>query len=969
MNPDDKICRVARPTSVRGVVIDAGDARDVRRQKMARIILDSMYQFLGLLDLDGNVLEINQAALDGAGLALEDVIGKPFWQARWWEVSEEVRQRVREMIEEARNGRFARCDFEVFGDLHGSRTIVIDFSLTPILDDAGQVAFLLPEGRNITEKIASSAELSRKNGELQAALERLKELDGYKTRFFANVSHELRTPLALILGPVEQLIHEGAGLGERERFRLAAIQRNARSLLQQVNNLLDLARIDADRMPMAYVQANLVALVREIAAGFDAVVEDRHITFSLRGEDELYADVDRAKFARVVENLLSNAFKFTPPGGRIACSFEHLPGGRVLISMQDTGPGVPDEMKQHIFDRFTQGREGLGAGGSGLGLNIVKEFVELHRGTVVVVDAPGGGACFQVELPARAPDGAFVRAGAGRDGLLATEAVPSPAAGLPVPGEEAFHPGTFQPGKPKVLVAEDNLDLRLFLHDVLSDEYNVILREDGEAAFQAAVADPPDLIITDLMMPRWDGERFVRALAERPDYPNVPVLVLSARADDALRSNLLENLVQDYLIKPFSAQELCARARNLVTVKRTVDILQRELNSQASDILELTSGLVESRKTLQRSFTALQVSDRRWLGLYENTAVGIALADREGRILSANPALQRMLGYGADEIVGVSLIEITEPSERATAQRNVYGLFDGELPGYKTQKRYEKKDGGYLWANVCASRIPAMAQDGPMLAVIVEDITLRMEAERSLAATRGELTRVARFTAMGELVASIAHEINQPLSAVITNSQAALRWLARPAPDLGEVEAALQRVNRDASLAGSVISRIRGFLRAGEIRREPVDVARMLDELLQMLHAMLAEAGVQVRVDLPVPTPCLIADAVQLQQVILNLIVNAADAMRDLPGRERLLQIRIEPAQAGGLQFSVQDNGPGVPEGVEAKLFDAFYTTKQDGLGMGLAISRGIVENHGGRLWLERGAGPGACFRFTIPDN
>ena len=204
---------------------------------------------------------------------------------------------------------------------------------------------------------------------------------------------------------------------------------------------------------------------------------------------------------------------------------------------------------------------------------------------------------------------------------------------------------------------------------------------------------------------------------------------------------------------------------------------------------------------------------------------------------------------------------------------------------------------------------------------------------------------------------------------MITNSQAALRWLARPAPDLGEVEAALQRVNRDASLAGSVISRIRGFLRAGEIRREPVDVARMLDELLQMLQAMLVEAGVQVRVELPVPTPCLIADAVQLQQVILNLIVNAVDAMRDLPGRERLLQIRVEPASAGGLQFSVQDSGPGVPEGVEAKLFDAFYTTKQDGLGMGLAISRGIVENHGGRLWLERSAGPGACFRFTIPDN
>jgi PAS domain S-box-containing protein len=406
-----------------------------------------------------------------------------------------------------------------------------------------------------------------------------------------------------------------------------------------------------------------------------------------------------------------------------------------------------------------------------------------------------------------------------------------------------------------------------------------------------------------------------------------------------------------------------------VAVKCTVDILQRELNSQASDIVELTAGLVESRKSLQRSFTALQVSDRRWLGLYENTAVGIALADRDGRILSANPALQRMLGYGRDEIVGVSLIEITEPSERDITARKVHSLFDGELPSYSVQKRYEKKDGAYLWANVCASRIPAMAEDGAMLAVIVEDITRRMEAERSLAATRAELTRVARFTAMGELVASIAHEINQPLTAVITNSQAALRWLSHATPKLDEVAAALGRVNRDASLAGQVISRIRGFLRAGEIRREPVDLARMLDELLQMLQTVLSEAGVQVSVRLPDVQPRIIADPVQLQQVILNLIINGVDAMREQPCGARQLHIEVTPEAAGGLCLAVRDSGPGVAADMEARLFEAFFSTKSDGLGMGLAISRSIIENHGGRLWLDRSEGPGACFKFTLPDQ
>ncbi len=965
MNPDHAALRGAKRTSVKGIVLDAGDAPDVRRQKMAHIILDSMFQFLGLLDVDGTVLEINRAALDGAGLCLEHVVGRPFWQARWWAVSGEVRDRVKAMIAEARAGHFVRCDFEVYGELQGHKTIVIDFSLTPILDDDGSVAFLLPEGRNISEKIAISAELTRKNGELQNALEKLKEIDGFKTKFFANVSHELRTPLALILGPVDQLLKEGSAFGERERFRLNTIKRNAQSLLQQVNDLLDLARIDSGRMPLAYVCANISAMIGEISAGFAAMAEEWGITLSVRGESELYADVDRAKFTRIVVNLLSNAFKFTPAGGRISCTVDHVAGDRFLVSVQDNGPGVPDTMKQRIFDRFTQGNDDKASAGSGLGLNIVKEFVELHGGTVVVVDAPGGGAMFQMELPMRAPAGAFVREvrEAGENTLLHTSHGHDTGV-LPV-----LNPAKHRAGTPRVLVVEDNPDLRLFLYDVLIDEYDVTLEADGGTALASARANPPDLIITDLMMPNFDGERFVRELRGDPNFPSVPVLVLSARVDDALRENLLEELVQDYLTKPFSPQELRARIRNLIAVKRTVDILQRELNSQTSDMSELTAGLVESRKSLQKSLWALQVSDRRWLGLYDNTAVGIALADRDGRILSANPALQKMLGYGKDEIVGVSLVEITEESQRALTEQNVHGLFDGELPAYQVQKRYEKKNGGFLWGNVSASRIPAVDQDGPMLAVIVEDITSRKEAEQSLAATRSELARVSRFTTMGELVASIAHEVNQPLAAVITNSGAALRWLALETPNYEEVVAALHRVNRDATQAGKVIARIRKFLRAGEIKRERIPVPRLLDELLLMLQTVLVEAGVQVSVDISPDLPPLLADQVQLQQVLLNLLINGIDAMRDKAGGERSLSVTVSGDEAGGSFFSVQDRGTGVPAGTAEKVFNALFSTKQDGLGMGLAISRTIVENHGGRLWLDADIEEGARFVFNIPAS
>ena len=946
--------------SVKGVQLSVADTDDVRRQKFARIILDAMYQFLGLLDVDGTVLEINRSALEGAGIALDDVVGRPFWEARWWAVSDDAREQVRNMVAHAAQGHFIRRDMEVFGDLHGEKSIIVDFSLTPIRDDQGRVAFLLPEGRNISEKVAIEAELTRKNGELQQALERLREIDGFKTKFFANVSHELRTPLTLILGPVEQLLKESSPLGERERARLVTVQRNARSLLQQVNDLLDLARIDADKMPLAYVDTHLPGLLQEVAASFAVNAEERSITFHIDCPARLQADVDRAKLARVVANLLSNAFKFTPPGGRIRCSLHLVANDRFLLSVQDNGPGVPAELKDLIFARFAQAPSDVSGYGSGLGLNIVKEFVELHHGTVVVLDAAGGGAIFQVEMPIRAPQGTFVRE-MGDHAPPALHHVPGGLPALPLP------PLAHRPALPHVLVVEDNPDLLHFLHDVLADSYNVTLAANGAAGMAAALACPPDLVITDLMMPQVDGMQLIQQLRRMVQFQQVPAIVLTARADDALRDNLLEEFVQDYLTKPFSPQELRARVHNLVTVKRSVELLQGELASQASDVGELTAALVTHRKFLQESLHALQISERRWSGLYENTAVGIAMADGEGRILIANPALQTMLGYGEREIKGVSLIEITEASERTLTERNVHGLMVGIMQSYQLEKRYEKRNGGYLWANVSASRIPAVEGDGPWLAVIVHDISARKQAESELAATQTELVRVSRFTAMGELAASIAHEVNQPLSAIATNSQAALRWMSRDTPDLGEVAAALNRVYRDANLAGDVIARIRNFLSRGGIKHERIAVQHILYDLLRMLNTLFQASSVQVTVLVSPALPYLNADKVQLQQVLLNLMVNAVEAMREQPTGQRMLSISVTVQASQGIVFSVCDSGPGIAPEMQPKIFDALFSTKSDGLGMGLAISRSIVENHGGWLRLEPDAGTGTCFRFNIP--
>ena len=962
MNKDFSPREPINTAPVKGVVLNANESVEVRRQKYSRIILDAMYQFLGLLDINGSILEINSAALDGAGVLLEDLVGKPFWETHWWAVSEDARGQVKVMVEQARNGEFVRRDMTIFGDLHGQKTIVVDFSLTPIRDDEGRVAYLLPEGRNISEKVAMQSELFEKNEELNIALNKLQEIDGYKTKFFANVSHELRTPLALILGPAAQLLKDSDQLNERHRKKLESIHRNSLSLHQQVNDLLDLARIDAAQMPLIYVCTSLKTLVTEVLSGFSSAAEDCSISIQSIIARDIYADIDQSKFTRILVNLISNALKFSPKGGCVSCSVELRSNSHFSLCVQDNGPGIALELKEDIFNRFIQAPREFSRNGSGIGLNIVKEFVELHRGTVSILDADGGGTIFQLEIPLRAPDGAFFRE---------SGSVVSPG-GPAVISWKSFEPSntpeeTAKEGGAHILVVEDNPELRNFLYDILIDDFNVSLAATGKEALVQIDRAVPDLIITDLMMPEMDGEKLASSIRENTLYNSIPIVILTARGDDSIRERLLQNYVQDYLTKPFSPQELKARVRNLITVKRTVDILQKELATQGSDVCELTQNLVESRKSLQESLLALQISERRWHGLYMNTAVGIALAGRDGRILHANPALQSMLGYRDTEIIGISFIEITEKFLRDKTKHNIDDVFEGKVENYHIQKSYQKRNGEVLWANVSVSLIPAMGSEEAQLAVIVEDITTQITSEKALKNSQTELARVSRFSMMGELVASIAHEVNQPLAAIVANSQAALRWISREPPDYDEVVGTIKRVGRDADRASDVVKRVRNFLSTGSLKLEQIHVEALLEDLLVILKATILETKTEIIVNIEEDLPAFMGDPIQIQQVLLNLIVNAMEAMREQLSIKRTLYIEIVKNLRDGIIFSVKDSGSGISPDLQEKIFEALFSTKSKGLGMGLAISKTIVENHGGRLRLLSKIDDGAEFIFNIP--
>jgi len=462
--------------------------------------------------------------------------------------------------------------------------------------------------------LARSARVAREKGialetaykDLGSLYEKTRELERAKTDFFANVSHELRTPLALILGPTEKLL--AGPLPDGERRDLEVVARNARLLIRQVNDLLDLSKLESGKMTVEYRRADLTALVRQVAAHFESLARERRVELVIEAPGEVPMDLDVEKIHRVVLNIVSNAFKFTPAGGRVRCTIVRRDPASVAIEVADSGPGVAPEQRQVIFERFRQGDSGATRrfGGSGLGLAIARDFVALHRGSISVREAPEGGACFLGELPLEAPAGA-IREGMAEDGgkgaaQAARQAIEQLRERVEAAATSAFVE------KPLVLVVEDNPEMNRFVRESLEPDYRTAAAFDGQQGLEQARALSPDLILSDVMMPVVSGEMLVSQLRAQREFDGTPIVLLTARADDESRVRLLGAGAQDYLMKPFSIPELRARVENLVTIKRARTVLQTELESQARDLESLAGEVVTRRRELETALEAMRAA-------------------------------------------------------------------------------------------------------------------------------------------------------------------------------------------------------------------------------------------------------------------------------------------------------------------------------------------------------------------------
>jgi len=358
--------------------------------------------------------------------------------------------------------------------------------------------------------------------------------------------------------------------------------------------------------------------------------------------------------------------------------------------------------------------------------------------------------------------------------------------------------------------------------------------------------------------------------------------------------------------------------------------------------------------------------------LVEANVVGIVMWNLEGAITAANEAFLRMVQYAREDITSgrVRWTDLTPAEwrghdERGVAELKASGIFQ------PFEKEYFRKDGSRVPVLLGGALFEGGGNEG---VAFVLDLTEQKRAqerlrasERSLRQAQGELAHVNRVTTMGQLAASISHEVMQPIAAAITNARAALRLLGSQPPDVEQVRQALGRIVDEGNRATNVVDRIRALIKKAPPRKDDLKINEAVLEVVALTQGEVATHGVSVETQLTEGLPLIQGDRVQLQQVIINLIINAIEAMSGVGKGSRALLISTAQEASGGVRVSVQDSGPGLDvEGLD-RLFDAFYTTKPAGMGMGLSICRSIIEAHGGQIWASRNVGPGATFQLTVP--
>lgn len=429
---------------------------------------------------------------------------------------------------------------------------------------------------------------------------KLREADELKTRFFANISHELRTPLTLVLSPMETILQSNE-LSNRNFTYLKLMQQNGKKLLRRINELLELSRLGAKKLEIKETPTNIYKLTKQITSSYEGAANLKQIELDYINEinSEINLKLDYPKVEMILSNYLSNAIKFTPTKGTITAHVSKVKNN-LQISVKDTGVGIPKESLTQVFERFYQVKRESYKEGTGIGLALCKELAELHGGKVWVESEIGQGSTFFVQLPYKET---FAKVETKI--VIETKAIEPKDSSIAVTKITKLN-------RPTILVVEDNSDLRHYVQLLLSDSYNIITAKNGKEALELLIQNDeqaikhrqPSLIISDIMMPVMDGMTFLKELKKSDEFRHIPVIMLTAQKHTNIKLDALRIGVDDYLTKPFQANELLARVSNLIEntqqrmeAKPSTKMAQNEQNITSFDLKwlkEIEDKLVEN---------------------------------------------------------------------------------------------------------------------------------------------------------------------------------------------------------------------------------------------------------------------------------------------------------------------------------------------------------------------------------------
>ncbi len=816
--------------------------------------------------------------------------------------------------------------------LLGGRLVLGISPRRPLDDEYVLFARQLADQLNLALTSATAFEAEARRAEALAALDRA------KTQFFANVSHEFRTPLTLMLGPTTDALTAKRPL---EGEQLGGVHRNQLRLLKLVNTLLDFSRIEAGRAQARYQPTDFSGLTTALASAFESLLASAKLTYEVDAKpigEPVF--LDRGMFEKILLNLLSNAFKFTFEGVVKVATFARE--GRAVLEVSDTGTGIPERELPNLFKRFhrVEGAKGRSYEGTGIGLALVQELARLHGGDVEVKSTLGKGTTFTVWFPlgsAHLPK-EHVDTSSEAPSLQAAGAFLAEASQWVQGPGEAVPASTDAPPGPRVLLADDNREMREYVRSLLEGQgYQVETATDGHAALERARSAPPDIVISDVMMPGLDGFGLIKALKADARTRMVPVCLLSARAGDVSAAEGIDAGADEYLAKPFSARELLSRVRGLINAASA----RREAENERARLQALLEGV---------------------------PAVINFLRGPELVFEFAHPNAERATGR---RLKGRALLEaLPEHRDQRYHELLQQVLRTGQpASGFEQPLQLPRADGEVETRYWNYSYLPIRDRSGNIEGVMTFDIdvTGQVRARQQVETLLQELQDADRRK--DDFLAMLGHELRNPMAAISIALSALARGPADPARTSRHVAIAQRQMGHLSRLVDDLLDVARITRGKVELKRGPCDFASLVTAAVAAMRPTLEAREHRLSVELAPAAFPIDADATRIEQVITNLLTNAAK-YTDKGGR---ITVTLERQGNDGV-LRVKDTGRGIPRKMLGKVFEAFVQVSPTidrstgGLGLGLTLVKRLVELHGGSVGaLSDGEGKGSEFLVRLP--